>query len=115
MAFIHEFTEGNWDKGGKTSKYKPFPETEMEEFILRKNGLDAPFDSISIGNKSAQVALIPLDNTNSEANAKLIAAAPKLLQFAEMLHDHWNSRDEEPFLLKSLKETLTAAGVEITH
>lgn len=105
MAFIHKHTEGEWrinESGVFPNKYGV-------------NTMTIDFSEIFTDCIDVFGGLEDKDDLELKANAKLIAQAPKLLQFAEMLHDHWNSRKEEPFLLQTLKDTLTAAGVEITH
>ena len=72
-------TDGSWTRGDVPAKYKSHPETEAKKELLKMHGLDAPFECVSIGNYNAQIALIPTDNKNHEANAKLIAAAPDMI------------------------------------
>ena len=98
MAFENNHTQEDWR----------YSQENLEITTSRKGILEG----------SKQVALVTTFDKDAEeyhANGMLISQSPKLREFAEMLYDHWSSQKKKPFLLDSLKETLIAAGVEITH
>jgi hypothetical protein len=78
-------TPGPWGINPFTADYEvsgtdaPFP--ELRQSALRQLGKHK-FKAVSVGTKSGQVAIIPLDESN-EHNAKLIAAAPDMLEALE--------------------------------
>jgi hypothetical protein len=72
------YTPGPWSIGVWTGKYQVIPANDRERIgIERIHPLH--FGAMSIGSTEAQVAIIPLDESN-EANARLIAAAPEMLE-----------------------------------
>lgn len=73
-------TPGPWKIGERTNHYKACG-NEREMAILEACGQDK-FEALSVGTLGTQIAIIPLDLSN-EANARLIAAAPDLLEAAE--------------------------------
>jgi hypothetical protein len=76
-------TIGNLNSGQRTNYYKSAPTTEHERILLKKHGLDKPFECFSIGNEKGQIALVPCDNTGREvakANADLFSVAHELLE-----------------------------------
>jgi hypothetical protein len=111
MAFTNEQTEGDWTLRYMTRDGKN--DGECDFFIEAKEPK----------NHIGKIEIMMEDfgehtgypRAQKLADAKLIGESKKLRQFAEMLYDYWSSQNEKPFLLKSLKETLEAAGVKITH
>lgn len=102
-------TKGKWNLGDVTAKYKPYPETDKIKQKLIISGLDIPFDCISIGNNNAQVALIPTDTKNYEANAKLISYAPEMLELLKRCLEFVDDADYRPgavFLSMDIEELI---------
>lgn len=94
MAFINKHTGGKW-----------------EVLPLDKNNSE-----LKIKGEYKDVAEVYIqDQFNKDieaiANAKLIAASPKLRQIAEMFYDTL----DEGFVKDLVRETLIEAGVEITN
>jgi len=91
MAFLNEHTAGDW-----------INTTDGEaNFYGIANGNDWLLRIQQNGKLTVQ---------EQEANAKLIAAAPKMRQLVEMFHDSL----EAGFIKNMCIEVLTQAGVEIT-
>jgi len=59
-----------WDIGDKAAKYGTIDQDERQKCY--RLGVNPDFQAISIGNKHAQIALIPLDNEWAQANAARI-------------------------------------------
>ena len=94
MAFIHNHTKGDWE-------------------ISKEQNYDS--DRIMILDSNIDVWNFDISNKEMQHNAKLISQAPKLLEFAEMLHDQYVKQEKKPFWFKDLQSTIERAGVEITH
>ena len=89
MAFINKHTQGDWTNTGLEIR-------AINSMILANVYRHLP------ANQSIEEAM---------ANAKLIAAAPKLRQLVEMFHDSL----EAGFIKDMCVTVLTEAGVEITN
>lgn len=96
MGFKHKHTPGDWIE-------ETDGESNFHGIINNKNWL------MRI-QQNGEKGLI-----EQESNLSLISQAPALLEWAEMLHDQWACMEKPPAFLKQLKETITKAGVEITH
>ncbi|AFM54824.1 hypothetical protein B620_gp46 [Croceibacter phage P2559S] len=94
MAFLNEHTAGDWT-------YEDYNGNKWEQLIKTKD-------------KTNLIAVINTENDVSRqeaiANAKLIAAAPKMRQLVEMFHDSL----EAGFIKDMCVDVLTEAGVQIT-
>ena len=71
-------TEWPWVVGEKENYYS-FDGTIEEKKLLEINNIPLRFPALGIGTNTGGVAIIPLDESNN-ANAKLIAAAPDMLE-----------------------------------
>lgn len=81
MEVKEQRTPGPWVLSTKAARYRAVPVNKEGKRILRSLK-KLEFDALSIGADNGQVAIVPLDESN-EANARLIAAAPELLEAAE--------------------------------
>lgn len=72
-------TPGPWNIAPKTATYKLCVPDDLAAG-LKAAGIQIEFQALSVGTaKSGSAAIIPLDESNIE-NARLIAAAPELLE-----------------------------------
>lgn len=102
-------TQGEWSIAPRIGKYQALPGNEEERVALEKIG-GITFEALSIGTRSGQVAIIPLDESNRD-NANLIVAAPKLLNALRLIQKRMS--DTDPFTSRELEfivlEALNAA------
>lgn len=94
---MSKHTPGPWGLGIRAARYL-VPEPEATS--LKAHGLNAEFLAVSIGTKTAQVALVPLDESN-EANAKRIVECVNACEGIE-------NPNVLPELLRALKQTRDA-------
>ena len=78
---MSQYTPGPWTIAPRKNKYRAIPDDPEELQLAEKYGLDK-FEAISIGTKSGQIAIIPLDES-SLSNAILISCTPLLLDVAK--------------------------------
>jgi hypothetical protein len=86
-------TPGPWHIAPKTATYRALPPDDIAE-KMKIFGVPFQFDAVSVGTKHGTVALIPLDESN-EANARLIASAPDLLDALRQIAAYPVHRAEE--------------------
>jgi hypothetical protein len=94
MAFINGHTQGDWT-------YEDYNDNSNEQLIKTKDKTKLLAEVNTFADVSREEAI---------ANAKLMAAAPKLRQLVEMFHDSL----EDGFIKDMCVTVLTEAGVEIT-
>lgn len=82
-----KYTPGPWGIGSRKATYTVLPEMAKK---LQAYGLPTEFKALSVGTSRGQVAIIPLDESNV-ANARLIAAAPELLEIAKR-YELWEAK-----------------------
>lgn len=71
-------TPGPWSIGIRQAEYDV-----VEKYALASMGMQTRFMAVSIGTPKNQVAIVPLDESNI-SNARLIAAAPELLDAVKL-------------------------------
>lgn len=77
-------TKGPWNIAPKVQPYIATSDDPKIKEWLVSSGADR-FNALSVGTVKGSVAIIPLDESN-EANARLIAAAPELLEALESVN-----------------------------
>ena len=81
-----EYTPGPWEIGPRENKYQAIPDNTIKKKLLEELNL-VNFKALSIGSSlGAQIAIIPLDESN-RANACLIKAAPNLLKICKQINE----------------------------
>lgn len=94
MAFINKHTQGDWT-------YEDYNDNSNEQLLKTKDKTKLLAEVNTFADVNREEAI---------ANAKLMAAAPKLRKLVEMFHDSL----EAGFIKDMCVTVLTEAGVEIT-
>lgn len=92
MAFIHNFTKGDW------------------KIVEHESGHGTK--SIEIHDKDGNIIA---EHIKTMDDAMLMVQSGNLLQMVEMMYDDWNANGGCKIMVGILKKLLNDAGIEITH